>query len=603
MAEATLNDLIKELRTQHVGDRKSMRDLLRDQMQEVGRLTTTGVLAEAAFDRLKFKIPVLSGLRAARKTAASNKALYKSRIEGLVEEGKSPADAAKIAKMAGPADADSNSAEKATSVNTARTATAVEKMASSLAEFVRSYASTINGGGGSDEPFGFADRSSSSDTDETAGGGDTAKASGKSKIRAFAKASSKSFGKVMGKINDGAQKMNIFRNRALMGTIKKTGMTIVLTIASAIASVAATVGGAIAGVAAALAPFMVPIAAGIAAVSGIVASILAILDVDKEFKDIEKMEADSEKKGKEAIDRFRVNDAEKDLTLGDAIANQRQKVLAAQEAGDDSVAISIPGGFKSGPRGLKPEQALAILDGAEKAAKDEGILSSTGRQIEDAQAMERMNRDKALLGNIKNPLDWADAEGYTSSEYMAQEVKRLKDLKASGAVSAKTIKDPILLANPFAVDDAQLFQEMDIDKAINIAEGNLSQTQTQGNNYHIGMTRRKLKRDGMMKGEGPLFDLLNKSADEMASERMGRAGAFASGSFGIPGIKQGIGEARDMRVNANALRGDVAGVNAPSVNTVVADNGTTQTVTNTTNVESGHMTDSPSSLKEMQHAN
>jgi len=244
---------------------------------------------------------------------------------------------------------------------------------------------------------------------------------------------------------------------------------------------------------------------------------------------------------------------------------------------------------------------LAILDGAEKAAKDEGVLSSTGRQIEDAQAMERMNQDKALLGNIKNPLDWADAEGYTSSEYMTQEVKRLKDLKASGAVSAKTIKDPILLANPFAVDDAQLFQEMDIDKAINIAEGNLLQTQTQGNNYHIGMTRRKLKRDGMMKGEGPLFDLLNKSADEMASERMGRGGAIASG-FGF-NVDAGIGEARDMRVNANALRGDVAAANPPSVNTVVADNGTTQTVTNTTNVETGHMTDSPSSLKEMQHAN
>jgi hypothetical protein len=92
--------------------------------------------------------------------------------------------------------------------------------------------------------------------------------------------------------------------------------------------------------------------------------------------------------------------------------------------------------------------------------------------------------------------------------------------------SAKTIKDPILLANPFAVDDAQLFQEMDIDKAISIAEDNLLQTQTQGNNFHIGMTRRKLMKDGMMKGEGPLFNLLNKSEDEMASQRMGRVGAF-----------------------------------------------------------------------------
>ena len=603
MAEATINDLIKELKAQHVGDRRSMRTLLRDQMQEVGRLTTTGVLAEAAFDRLKFKIPILSGLRAARKTAAANRDLYKSRIEGLVQEGKSPADAEKIAKMSGPIDADSNSAEKATSVNTARTATAVEKMASSLGEFVRAYSSTMGGGNDDDIIDDGDNNTEESSVRLPSRGGDSKKASGKSKIRAFAKASSKSFGNVMGKINSGAQKMNLFRNRALMGSIKKTGMSILVGIGSMVMTIAAAIGTAIASVAAALAPFLVPIVAGIAAVTGIIASILAIIDVDKEFKDIEKMEADSERKGKEAIDRFRVNDAEKDLTLGDAIANQRQKVLEAQAAGDDSVAISIPGGFNSGPRGLKPEQALAILDGAEKAAKDEGVLSSTGRQIEDVQAMERMNQDKALLGNIKNPLDWADAEGYTSSEYMTQEVKRLKDLKASGAVSAKTIKDPILLANPFAVDDAQLFQEMDIDKAINIAEGNLLQTQTQGNNYHIGMTRRKLKRDGMMQGEGPLFDLLNKSADEMASERMGRVGAFASGSFGIPGIKQGIGEARDMRVNANSLRGDVAAANPPSVNTVVADNGTTQTVTNTTNVETGHMTDSPSSLKEMQHAN
>ena len=80
----------------------------------------------------------------------------------------------------------------------------------------------------------------------------------------------------------------------------------------------------------------------------------------------------------------------------------------------------------------------------------------------------------------------------------------------------------------------------------------------------------------------------------------GPAGMLVAKAKGAPSLN--VGKARDMSTSAD-LAGRLDTIQtAPDPAAEVTAVNNSKVINNTTNVESGHMIDSPASVKEMQHA-
>jgi len=622
---ATLKDVVTQLKSMHKDQKQSasIRQMVRQESmaQNVGSSYATGVLAgnmlgptaTKVADRTK-KIaktavnfgtlgiaPAVGGVGNAIRTARSNREQKKQIKEEIESRGNTPEK--KVVKAMA-----SNSSDSVFGTSD-RIADAVERIANSVSELVDSFKSTTGEviKTATSTPFGFANKTP--DTEDTPStpeteaseGGDMASSKSRNKMVRFARVQSKIIG---GAITNSTKK-TVAASRAGFARMGKSFMGaarfIIMGIVTAIGSIATAV-----------APFVAPILAIGAGIAGIGLLVKGVIDVVKEGTAIERetkaIEEKSAKMGKDAIKDFRDKDAIKDNSVGTILEMQQAKVDAARESGDN-VDLFLPGQgtFKN----LSVDAADEMLVQSRDLNITEGTMTMSARDLEDQQSMADFEGNKLSPEEMStdSPMNATDAASFTDTEYFGNEVSRLEAIKASGKGTATTVRDGLGLFSPTAVSD--LFtEEINIDSAIALAKTN----QSKAKGLHIGMTRKELRRQGLNKGEGALFDTLNKSAEEMQGERSSFMD-FAinevaqSGALGIGGMVVGkmteptrnVGKARDMSTSANlAGRLDAIQPTEPPVSATAVNN--SKVINNTTNVESGHMVDSPASLKEMQHA-
>ena len=619
---ATIKDVVTQLKAMHKDQKQSasIRQMVRQEAmaQNVGSSYATGVLAgnmlgptaTKVTDRTK-KIartavnfgtlgiaPAVGGIGKAIRTAKSNREQKKQIKEEIESRGNTPEKKVVKAMTSKSSDSVFGTSD--------RIADAVERIANSVSELVDSMKSTTQEviTTATSTPFGFANRTpgtedtSSTPETEASSDGDMAASKSRNKMVRFARVQSKIIGRA---ITSGTKK-TVAASKAGFARMGKSFMGAARFIIMGIVS-------AIGGIITAIAPFAAPILAVAAGIAGISLLVKAILDGQSTEEEIRAMEEKSAKMGKDAIKDFRDKDAIKDNSVGTILEMQQAKVDAARESGDN-VDLFLPGQgtFKN----LGVDAADAMLVQSRELNTTEGTMTMSARDLEDQQSMADFEGNKLSPEqmSIDSPMNATDAESFTDTEYFNNEVQRLEAVKASGKGTATTVRDGLGLFSPTAVSD--LFtEEIDIDSAIALAKTN----QAKAKGLHIGMTRKELRRQGLIKGEGALFDTLNKSAEDMRGERSSFMD-FAinevakSGALGLPGMVVGkmteptrnVGKARDMSTSAN-LAGRLDAIQPtqdPAAEVTAVNN--SKVINNTTNVESGHMVDSPASLKEMQHA-
>ena len=624
MAVVTLKDVVTQLKSMHKDQKQSasIRQMVRQEAmaQNIGSSYATGVLAgnmlgptaTKVADRTK-KIartavnfgtlgiaPAVGGIGKAIRTARSNREQKKQIKEEIESRGNTPEK--KVVKAITSKGSDSVFG------TSDRIADAVERIANSVAELVDSMKSTTQEvvKTTTTTPFGFADRTRktedtpSTPETEASSGGDMAASKSRNKMIRFARVQSKIIGRAIGdstKKTVAASKAGFARmGKAFMGAARFIIMGIVSAIGSLLAAVA---------------PFAAPILAAAAGIGALALLVKKWFDLSNEEDEIRAMEEESERMGKQAIKDFREKDDIKDNSVGTILEMQQAKVNAARESGD-KVDLFLPGQgtFKN----LSVDAADAMLVQSRELNETEGTMTMSARDLEDQQSMADFEAGKLTPDqmSLDSPMNATDAASFTDTEYFDNEVSRLEALKASGAGTATTVRDGIGLFSPVAVND--LFtEEIDIDSAIALAKTN----QAKAKGLHIGMTRKELRRQGLMKGEGALFDMLNKSAEQMREERSsvgeilthelmaggaigGPAGMLVAKAKGAPSLN--VGKARDMSTSAD-LAGRLDTIQtAPDPAAEVTAVNNSKVINNTTNVESGHMIDSPASVKEMQHA-
>ena len=540
--------------------------------------------------------PAVGGVGNAIRTARSNREQKKQIKEEIESRGNTPEK--KVVKAMA-----SNSSDSVFGTSD-RIADAVERIANSVSELVDSFKSTTGEviKTATSTPFGFANKTpdtedtSSTPETEASEGGDMASSKSRNKMVRFARVQSKIIG---GAISDGT-KRTIAASRAGASSMGKVFMGaarfIIMGIVTAIGTITT-----------AIAPFIAPILAVAAGVAGIALVTKAILDFFDAENEIELLEAESEKMGKQAIKDFRDKDANKDKSVGTILEMQQAKVDAARESGE-KVDLFLPG--QGTFPNLSVDSADAMLAQSREFNTTQGRMTTSARDLEDQASMADFEGNKLSPEqmSIEKPMGATDAASFTDTEYFNNEVQRLEKVKASGKGTAKTVRDGIGLFSPSKVDD--LFtEEINIDSAIALAKTN--QAKAQG--LHIGMTRKEIARQGMIMGEGANFENLNKSKEQMANERVSGLMGFMMADD----EDMGVGVRRDMSTPSNLgkrlklataprtpdLSGTSAATMAPSeapITTTAVNN--SKVINNTTNVESGHMVDSPASLKEMQHA-
>jgi len=621
---ATLKDVVTQLKSMHKDQKQSasIRQMVRQESmaQNVGSSYATGVLAGSMLGPTATKVadrtkkiartavnfgtlgiaPAVGGIGKAIRTARSNREQKKQIKEEIESRGNTPEKKVVKAMTSKSSDSVFGTSD--------RIADAVERIANSVSELVDSMKSTPKNKKDSPPkiitPFGFANKTP--DTEDTpstpeteaSSGGDMASSKSRNKMVRFARVQSKIIGRA---ITSGTKK-TVAASKAGFARMGKSFMGAARFIIMGIVS-------AIGGIITAIAPFAAPILAVAAGIAGISLIVKKILEGQSTEDEIRELEEQSAKMGKDAIKDFRDKDAIKDNSVGTILEMQQAKVDAARESGD-KVDLFLPGQgtFKN----LGVDAADAMLVQSRELNTTEGTMTMSARDLEDQQSMADFEGNKLSPEqmSIDSPMNATDAESFTDTEYFNNEVQRLEAVKASGKGTATTVRDGLGLFSPTAVSD--LFtEEIDIDSAIALAKTN----QAKAKGLHIGMTRKELRRQGLIKGEGALFDNLNKSAEEMQGERSSFMD-FAinevaqSGALGVGGMVVGkmteptrnVGKARDMSTSAN-LAGRLDAIQPtqdPAAEVTAVNN--SKVINNTTNVESGHMVDSPASLKEMQHA-
>jgi hypothetical protein len=378
----------------------------------------------------------------------------------------------------------------------------------------------------------------------------------------------------------------------------------------------------------AITPFLPAIGAVATGVAALIAIVKAWRDGNKIEEETRALEEEGFRKGQEALNRFDMIDNLKDENVGDILQAGRSRVAAARERGEN-VDIYLPG--QGTFVNLSPDAADAMLDQSMRMAEEGGTLMATGRSLDDAAAMDRFNQTREeTLGrgsiiNFEDPMNMTEAEGFTDTEYFTNELARLENLKSKGIQQAQTVEIGSSVFDPYASNN---IVTADIDTAIAMTQQNLAQAK----DLHIGMTRREIRGMDLANRTGPLAEIIGKTPEQMRSERSSftdfavneilkspLSGPVANvvGYATEPG--RGVGRRRDMsarvisapntaavnqmtvgeferQMEAAGFRGGARGeddmsnavINAPKVNNI----------SNTTNVSSGHMTDSPSSLKE-----
>ena len=622
MAVVTLKDVVTQLKSMHKDQKQSasIRQMVRQEAmaQNIGSSYATGVLAgnmlgptaTKVADRTK-KIartavnfgtlgiaPAVGGIGKAIRTARSNREQKKQIKEEIESRGNTPEK--KVVKAITSKGSDSVFG------TSDRIADAVERIANSVAELVDSMKPTTQEVVKTTTTTPFADMTRktedtpSTPETEASSGGDMAASKSRNKMVRFARVQSKIIGRAIGdgtKKTVAASKAGFARmGKVFMGAARFMVMGIVSAIGSLLAAVA---------------PFAAPILAAAAGIGALALIIKKWFEASNEEDEIRAMEEESERMGKQAIKDFREKDDIKDNSVGTILEMQQAKVDAARSTGE-KVDLFLPGQgtFKN----LSVDAADAMLVQSRELNETEGTMTMSARDLEDQQSMADFEAGKLTPDqmSLDSPMNATDAASFTDTEYFDNEVSRLEALKASGAGTATTVRDGIGLFSPVAVND--LFtEEIDIDSAIALAKTN----QAKAKGLHIGMTRKELRRQGLMKGEGALFDMLNKSAEQMREERSsvgeilthelmaggalgGPTGMLIAKVKGAPSLD--VGKSRDMSTSAD-LAGRLDAIQpTPDPTAEVTAVNNSKVINNTTNVESGHMIDSPASVKEMQHA-
>ena len=550
-AEVTLKDLLIELKGQRADDKRLNRMALRSARVGVGKMTTRGVLAEAMFDRLEIGKtigraasvmslglkPAISGIFAARKTAKENKSLYKSRVQALVEDGRSNTDAAKIAKGAG--EAGEGGTEQATAVNTSRIAIAVEKIASSLGEYIKTF-----GSGGADPNFGFAAGSSNTDEDGE-GGGDNAAVKKKNMITRFASAAGNKFGAIYEKGRKIDFKAGAKRFGGLASAVKNGAKTMIAGIGSVIATAFTALTGVLAPIIAALLPAMPFILAAAAAAGAVAVAAAAVADAINTNEELDVMFAkmrEDDEYGVDPAGRSMAFKRRRDIRMGASVSEsadlELRRLAALREnlvPGVDPSTVKTDVMDSSGNRftGLTIPQAETLvkssLDAHNKGAAA-GMFApanqmTLGERMDfDSRAESRPNQAGIMARSKDKPIDWHDARHFTDTEYMEFELDRLRSLRNQGVRSARTISDLSLLYSPVPIPEGS-FVEMDIDQAIANVQKQLSASK----GLFIGTVRQKVQTKMDLQGTSVNSQRMNETADEMEARRPGKFEIFGKG--------------------------------------------------------------------------
>ena len=635
-APATLREVVNQLKLMHASDRRGLRDQMRQQREGIGGLTTTAVLRESVLDAIDHRVkamvqgagkvakkafsigtlgigPLVGKLRLFSKKARANQRIYRDRLESLVAEGRSPEEAESMANLA--AEGTEGQVDVSIASATLRTANAVERIASSIERYLAGTRNLISGGGMHSIPAAGGSVPLAPDAD--AGGGDTQQAKSRNTLVRFARVSAKTFGRFYtaeSKSTRAAAARNASRlSKVIMGSAR-----------AMIAGIASAIGTAFAAVA----PFLPAIGAIAVSIAALIAIVKAWRDGNKIEEETRALEEEGFRKGQEALNRFDRKESIKDQTVGDILAGERSRVAEARESGS-KIDLYLPG--QGTFVNLNPDAADAMLDQSMRMAEEGGTLMATGRSLDDAKAMEgfKATREETLSrmadgGYGEEPMNMTEAAGFTDTEYFTNELSRLENLKSRGVQQAQTVEIGSSVFDPFSSDN---IVPTDIDSAIAMTQQNLAQAK----NLHIGMTRNQIRDRGLLDRTGPLAELIGKTPEQMRSERSSftdfavneilkspLSGPVANVVGYATTPSRDIGRRRDMSARAIAVPGTAADqmsnaeierqreasgamgqddvsnavINAPKVNNI----------SNTTNVSSGHMTDSPASVKEMQHA-
>lgn len=699
--DVTLRDVVKQLKTMHQDDRKGLRREMSMHRDEIGSMTTAGVMGEAVLDMLQPRIkrftkkaftvatlgigPLVGKIRSFSGKANQNKKLYQDRLQKMVDEGV-PENQARAAARLGSGGSDSMSgggdplaADQLFAG--VRTANAVEK----IADVIGSVATKLMGGsvggitpgpaGGNrlDRPTNFGDEEMGPIPLEEEEEGDSAKGKSRNKLVRFARVSSKVFGQVMN-VSDQKSEKRAMKNFGQLGGIVKKGALAMLT---AVGSFIATI-----------VPIIAPIAAAIAGIAIITGQILFAVNMMAEIDAIEKAMAEDDKDARrramEVDARIKSSGSLEMNTLDDLHAFNVQQIATAKKEKNETVEIFVPG------QGLKKmhsiESAVDMNAMMKTNMAKEGVdtAKTTGLDFRKKREFEEFDQSKAEgERSFQKTMDSgkfgdSNTEGlsihpnqmssFTDTEVFQMEIERIKGAKKAGISGVAVLGDPLAVFNPNIKNVVSTVTAMDTDSALKLYQGYLKNAK----NAHIGMTRQAIRRERDAAGTSSGSKLRNETVETMLERRGGKLSYFGDNTRTISAVDM----SSDM-VSADELDGALRGesqITAASVEVsqeqrviqsggdemavararvldnkrrrgrrqhekrmaemtpdqraaeeerlrnasmsgrnsaegespvVVApvQNSNSSVVNNTTNVETGHMTDSSSSIREIQMAN
>ena len=551
---------------------------------EIGSMTTAGVMGEAVLDMLQPRIkrftkkaftvatlgigPLVGKIRSFSGKARQNKKLYQDRLQKMVDEGV-PENQARAAARLGSGGSDSMAgggdplaADQLFAG--VRTANAVEK----IADVIGSIATKLMGGsvggitpgpaGGNrlDRPTNFGDEEMGPiPLEEEEEEGDSAKGKSRNKLVRFARVSSKVFGDVMN-VSDEKSEKRAMKNFGQLGGVVKRGALAMLT---AVGSFITTI-----------VPIIAPIAAAIAGIAIIVGQILFAVNMMAEIDAIEKAMAEDDKEARrramEVDARIKSSGSLEMNTLDDLHAFNVQQIATAKKEKNKTVEIFVPGQGLKKMHSIDSAVDMNAMMKTNMAKEGVDTAKTTGLDFRKKREFEEFDQSKAEgERTFQKTMDSgkfgdSNTEGlsihpnqmssFTDTEIFQMEIERIKGAKKAGIAGVAVLGDPLAVFNPNIKNIVNSVMAMGTNSALKLYEGYLKNAK----NAHIGMTRQAIRRERDAAGTSSGSKLRNETVETMLERRGGKLSYFGDNTRGIAAVDM----SSDM-VSADELDGALRG--------------------------------------------